>query len=131
MKKKSLALFAILVLLIAGGCHKDENAVGVAPDAPPAGVTNETTAMQSLAVNDPFVRNDEQTFNDAEVAPQEYGNFGAKVEADITPLRYGRFVTSVTRNVTVTVDSSDTTATALVEKTILGTFRIQIGRAHV
>ncbi len=123
--KMSLTLIAIMALLTVAGCRKEESVVGPAPDAPPAGVTNETTAMQSLAVNDPFVRNDEQTFNDAEVAPQEYGNFGAKVAAEITPLRHGRFITSITRQVTVTIDSSDTTAVALVEKTIIGTFRIR------
>jgi hypothetical protein len=125
--KKSLSLLwmctALLGLVLAGGCQKDD-VVNPVTDQPPAGVTNETTAMQSMAVNDQFVQNDEQTFNDAEVAPGDYGNFD-KVLADITPLRYGRFVTSVTRTVTVTVDSSDTTATAVIDKNIVGVFKIR------
>lgn len=124
--KKSLAVLWMLMAvlgLVLGGCQKDQ-IVDPPTEQPPAGVTNESTAMKSMAVNDQFVQNDEQTFNDAEIAPADYGNFG-KVLADVTPLRYGRFVTSVTRTVTVTVDSGDTTAIAVVEKDIIGVFKIR------
>lgn len=115
----ALAVFG----LVLGGCQK-ENIVTPPDDQPPAGVTNESTAMQYQAVNDEFVRNDEQTFNDAEIAPEDYGTFG-KFSADITPLRYGRFVTSVTRTVTVSIEAGDSTAVAVVDKDVIGVFKIR------
>lgn len=124
--KTSMKFFWML-LAVAGlglaGCQKDDI---VAPpgNQPPPGVTNETTSMQNMAVNDAFVRNDEQTFDDEEVAPEDYGTFD-KIEADITPLRFGRFITSVTRTVTLTVDASDTIAVAVVDKDIIGVFKIK------
>jgi hypothetical protein len=119
----AIGLTIALAALALAGCSKD-SVNGPNGDQPPAGVTNETTAMKSMALNDQFVTNDEQTFNDDEVEPQEYGNFD-KVSATLTPLRYGRFVTSITRTVTVTVDSGDTTAVAMVSKDIIGIFKIR------
>jgi hypothetical protein len=112
----------LLFGLFLGGCK--ENIVDPRGDQPPPGVTNEETAMKVMAVNDEFVRNDEQTFDDKEVEPEDYGTFG-KVLADITPLRFGRIITSITRTVTVTVQPGDSMAIALVAKDIIGVFKIR------
>ncbi len=125
MQKSMKFLWMLLAIagLFVAGCKKDD-IITPPGDQVPAGVTNEATAMKSMAVNDAFVRNDEQTFNDGEFGSQNSGNF--ENDSDhVMPLRFGRFITSVTRTVTLTVDSSDTVATALIEKDIIGVFKIK------
>ena len=120
---KFVWMFLAVAGLVLTGCRK-EDIITPLGNEPPAGVTDETSAMKNLAVNDEFVRNDEETFNDAEIVPGEYGTF-EKVSADLTPLRYGRFITSITRTVTLTIDSSDTIAVAVIDKDIVGVFKIK------
>jgi hypothetical protein len=116
----------LVAALLITGCTKNESQVD---SAAPAGVTNEVQAMQSLAVADAFVQNDELTMADQSIQTFNYGTFG-KVDAAITPLRWGRFVTSVTKTVTTTTQPGDTIAIAVVEKLITGTLKIQ-GRTGV
>jgi hypothetical protein len=121
----------ILMLMAAGlaglllvGCSKDS--VGPETEAPPVGVSNEQQAMQFAAVNDEFVKNDEETFDDQALEPEDYELVGlTKISADIRPLRFGRFITSVTRTVTVTVQPGDTISVAEVSKDILGVFKVR------
>jgi hypothetical protein len=118
-----LCLVATMTLLVVG-CQK-----GTEPDAQvPPGVTNEEQAMKYFAENDEFVVNDEVTFTDKDVQPFEYGTFG-KVDAAVTPLRFGRIVTNITRSTTVAVQPGDTISIALVQKTVVGTFKIRALRA--
>ena len=125
MKKSLVVLWTALALagLLITGCKKND---GTGPDAnqAPPGVTNEQNAMQYYASNDGFVQNDEQTFDDKEIDPIDYGTFG-KIDAAITPLRFGRFITSVTRTVNITVMPGDSIAIAHVHKDIIGTFKIK------
>lgn len=122
MKKSLLFLLSASVLtgMFVGGCHKDD---GLDEQAP-AGVTNEEQAMKYYATNDEFVVNEEETFADKSVETFDYGTFG-KVNAAITPLRWGRLITSVTRNVSSTIQPGDTVSISLVEKTIIGTLKIR------
>jgi hypothetical protein len=124
--KKSLALLwtmAATVGLLVVGCNK--NTSGPDEETAPPGVTDERSAIVYNAINDEFVKNDEQTFADQEVQPTDYGYLAGKVNAPITPLRWGRFITSVTRNVTVTIQPGDTIAIARVHKIISGTLKIR------
>ncbi len=123
MKKSMLFLSSLLLAagVLVSGC-KDSS--GPEEEIAPSGVTNEEQAMKYYATSDEFVANDEVTIADAEVQPFDYGTFG-KIDATVTPIRWGRFITSVTRTVTTTVEPGDTLATALVEKTIVGTLKIR------
>lgn len=123
MKKSLMLLSSLLVAagVFIGGCKNDN---GPDEDLAPSGVTNEEQAMTYYATSDEFVTNDEVTFDDEAIQPFEYGSFG-KIDASVTPIRWGRFISSVTRIVTTTVEPGDTTAKALVEKTIVGTLKIR------
>jgi len=125
--KRSLAtmggLLAVAGLLIAGCSKEGLNGTADLTQTPPAGVTNETQAMQSLAMTDAFVQNDELTFADQAVQPMDYGTFG-KIDAAIMPLRWGRFITGVTKTVTTTVQG-DTLAFTHVAKVVTGTLKIK------
>jgi len=123
--KRSIVLL-ILLAAVAGiwvtGCKQDQGP----GEQPPAGVSNEQQAIIYSAANDEFVKNDEITFSDADVQPTDYANFGlAKTDAAVTPLRWGRSFTSVTKNVTTTVQPGDTIAIAKIEKTLTGELRIK------
>lgn len=125
MSRSAFWLAAFLAGSILAGCSKDDVA-GTDDDqgTAPVGVNNETEAMKYYAAQDEFVKNDEATFTDDEMQPTDYGTFG-KIDAAITPLRWGRFVSTVTTNITVTVQTGDSLAIAHVEKTIEGTFRVR------
>src|SRR5512135_2277580 len=123
--KRSLVLlllgFAVSGLFLAG-CNKDN---GPASTTDPAGVVNETTAMQYAAQSDPFVQNDEATFADQAVTDANASTFG-KVDSAIIPVRWGRFINpgGITRTITVTTLPGDTIAMVNVQKDILGNFAI-------
>ncbi|MBM2842020.1 MAG: hypothetical protein HW412_2548 [Bacteroidetes bacterium] len=125
MKKSYAMLLAAMAVvgLLATGCNKDN---GNGPDeSAPTGVSNEQSARAYFATNDEFVKNDEQTIDDQDVQPTDYGTFG-KVDANITPLRWGRFVRNVVRTVTRdTVLPGDTIAFVHIHKVITGVFRIR------
>jgi hypothetical protein len=125
MKKSYAMLLAVMAVvgLLATGCNKD---TGNGPDeSAPVGVTNEQSARAYFATNDEFVKNDEQTIDDQELQPTDYGTFG-KINAEITPLRWGRFVRTVVRTVTRdTVLPGDTIAFVHIHKVISGVFRIR------
>jgi len=122
MKKSLLFLLSASVLagLFVSGCQKDDGL----NDQAPLGVTNEEQAMKYYAMNDEFVANEEETFADKSVETFDYGTFG-KVDAAVTPLRWGRIISSVTRNVSSTIQLGDTLSISLVEKTIIGTLKIR------
>jgi hypothetical protein len=122
MKKSVLFLLSASVLagMFVSGCSKDDGL----NDQAPIGVTNEEQAMKYYAVNDEFVANEEETFADKSAETFDYGTFG-KVDAAVTPLRWGKIVSSVTRNVSSTIQPGDTISISLVEKTIIGTLRIR------
>lgn len=124
MKRHLVLLWTIpaMVGMLVVGCNKNTN--GPEEDIAPPGVTDERSAIVYEAINDEFVKNDEQTFADQEVQPTDYGLLG-KVNAEIIPLRWGRFITSVTRNVTVTIQPGDTIAIARVHKIINGVLKIR------
>jgi hypothetical protein len=122
MRTEKLWISAALVGALLAGCAKD-NGTGPGSQAP-AGVTNEQSAMQYYASNDPFVMNDEITFADQAVQATDYGTFG-KIDAAVTPLRWGRFITSVTKNVTITVQPGDSLSIALIQKTLNGDLKIR------
>lgn len=124
--KQSLALLWTIVAtvgLLVVGCNKTAN--GPENEAPPAGVTDEQSAMKVAAENDEFVKNDEITFSDQAIASTEYAYVAGVIQAEVTPLRWGRFITSVTRQVTVTIQPGDTIAVAHVHKVINGTLKIK------
>lgn len=122
MKTEKLWVSVALVGALLAGCAKDN---GTGPDSQaPAGVTNEQSAMQYYAANDSFVKNDEITFADQAVQTTDYGTFG-KIDAAIMPLRWGRFITSVTKNITITVQPGDSLAIALIQKTLNGELKIR------
>jgi len=123
--KKSLAMLwglPVVAGMLIAGCTKDSG--GPVTDAPPAGVTNETEAIQSMAASDEFVQNEEVTMADQDMETMDYGTFG-KIDAAVTPLRWGRFVTSVTTTVTTTVQTGDTIAIANVVKLIAGSLKVR------
>ncbi len=125
--KKTLTILWILSLVISlavVGCKKDD-VTGTTSDQAPAGVTNEQSAMKYFAQNDEFVNNDEVAFTDKSIAPTDYDETVAKVDAAITPLRWGRFVTSVTRTVTVTTQPGDTISVARIDRAITGVLKIR------
>ncbi|HXG00743.1 MAG TPA: hypothetical protein VNL69_08145, partial [Bacteroidota bacterium] len=124
MKRHLALLWTIpaMVGMLVVGCNKNTN--GPEEDIAPPGVTDERSAIVYQAVNDEFVKNDEETFADQEVQPTDYGLLG-KVNAEIIPLRWGRFITSVTRTVTVTIEPGDTIAIAHVHKIINGVLKIR------
>jgi hypothetical protein len=119
--QRSLLIATVLVGLFVAGCNKDSGPV----DQAPAGVTNEEFAMKYYAANDEFVKNDEITFADQAIEPTDYGTFG-KIDADVTPLRWGRFITSINKQVTITVQPGDTISISEIEKTITGTLKIRV-----
>ncbi len=124
--KKSLAMLwtiAALVGTLLVGCTKNTN--GPEDETPPAGVTDEQSAMKVAAENDEFVKNDELSFADQEITATDYIYLSGRVEASITPIRWGRFIRSVTRRVTTTIQPGDTIANAQVHKTITGTLKIR------
>ena len=129
--KRVFSLFGVLSLL-AGltlmGCQKD-NSTGPASDQPPAGVTNEQTAMVNSAAADEFVTNaaDVYAFADPAVAPTNYSDATglSKTDTSITPLRWGRFITSVTRTINLNVLPGDTMAVAHVTRAVSGTLKIR------
>ncbi len=129
--KRGFALFGGVVIL-AGltitGCKKDDNAL-TSSDQAPAGVTNEQTAMANAAASDEFVTNsaDVYSFGDQAMAPTDYndGTSLSKTDTAITPLRWGRFITSVTRNITVSVQPGDTLAYAHVTRSVSGVLKIK------
>ena len=123
--KHGLAVLSGMVgmaALLAAGCSNQPS--GPNTDVAPAGVTNETDAMKSQALQDQFVANTEETFQDDAIEPMDYGTFG-KVEAAITPLRFGRFITSVTATATVTTQPGDSIAIVNIQKTIEGVLKIK------
>lgn len=124
MKKPFVLLWTIVATmgLLIVGCNKNAN--GPDDEIAPPGVSDERSAIIYQAVNDEFVKNDEQTFADQEVQPTDYGLLG-KIDAAITPLRWGRFINSVTRTVTVTIQPGDSIAIAHVHKVISGVLKIQ------
>ncbi len=121
--KKSM-LFLLSASLLAGmfvaGCDKSDGL----DDQAPLGVTNEEQAMEFYVLNDEFVTNEEETFADKSIETFDYGTFG-KVDAAVTPFRWGRIISSVTRNVSSTIQPGDTISISLVEKTIIGTLKIR------
>jgi hypothetical protein len=124
--KRSLALLwtiAATVGLLVVGCNK--NTTGPDDETAPAGVTDEESAMKVSAENDEFVKNDELTFADQEIAATDYSYISGQIQSDITPLRWGRFISSITRQVTVTRQPGDSIAVARVHKTINGTLKIR------
>ena len=126
MKNHKAVMFGVFVaaLFLGTGCSKQSDGGPNADANPPAGVTNEATSMQTQAISDAFVGNDELTFADQAVQPSTYGTFG-KIDAAVTPLRWGRFITSVTRTATTTVQAGDTLALTHVAKIVSGTFKIK------
>ncbi|MER3522809.1 MAG: hypothetical protein C4326_01750 [Ignavibacteria bacterium] len=124
MKKPFALLWTIVATmgLLIVGCNKNAN--GPEDETAPPGVTDERSAIVYQAVNDEFVKNDEQTFADQEVQPTDYGLLG-KIDAAITPLRWGRFINSITRTVTVTIEPGDSIAIARVHKVINGVLKIR------
>jgi hypothetical protein len=132
MKRSFAGLWstAALVGLLVIGCNKDNNPITNNDNTPPAGVTNEQSAMQYYALNDDFVKNDEQTMADmasetAEPPMTDYNESLGKIDSAITPLRWGRFIRSIDRNVTVTVLPGDTMSVAAVHKTFHGVLVIK------
>lgn len=111
----------LLVLGMFIGCNHDSSNP---EEQPPAGVTNEIEAIQQMASSDEFVVNTDMTFNDDDLQPGDYGDFG-KIDAAITPLRFGRFIRRVVPTVEVNVLAGDTVAIAHVHKDITGVFKIQ------
>ena len=127
MNKLSVNVGAVLLLaiLLIMGC-KTNNTVGPESERPPDGVTSEQSAMQQLALQDGFVQNDEQTFDDDAVELMDYETLGLyKPISEITPLRFGRFIDSITTRVLITAQPGDSTAIALVTKNIFGKFKIK------
>ncbi len=123
MKKSLATLWTAMAMvgLLVTGCNNGNDP----EESAPSGVTNEQSARQYFATNDEFVKNDEQTIDDQEVQPTDYGTFG-KIDANITPLRWGRFVRSVVRTVTRdSVAPGDSIAFVHIHKVITGTFRIR------
>ncbi len=108
--------------LLAAGCSNQPSGPD-SGDVAPAGVTNEVESMKAQALQDQFVANTEETFQDDAVEPMDYGTFG-KTDAAITPIRFGRFITSVTRTATVTTEPGDTIAIVNIQKTIEGVLKI-------
>jgi hypothetical protein len=111
-----------IVGLFATGCNKSAN--GPEDENAPTGVTNEQSARLYFANNDEFVNNDEQSIDDQEVQPTDYGTFG-KIDAAITPLRWGRFVRNVSRTATDTVYRGDSIAVVHIRKVITGVLKIR------
>ncbi len=121
--KTSYAAFVILAAMVGPGvmgCNR-ETAPG---EQSPSGVSDEVSAMQYYAANDAFVRSDEMTFADSDIEPMDYTTFG-KIDAAVAPLRWGRIITSVTRNITITVQPGDTLAIGNVERIVSGNLRIR------
>lgn len=124
--KKSLAMLWTLAAIVGTllvGCTKNTN--GPDEETAPPGVTDEQSAMKFAAENDEFVKNDELSFADQEIAATDYIYLAGHIEASITPLRWGRFITSVTRQVTTTIQPGDTIAIAHVHKIINGILKIR------
>ena len=125
--KKSLALLwtiAATVGLLVVGCNKNANGPeddGIAP----SGVTDEQSAMKYYAVNDEFVKNDEQTFADQDIQPTDYGYLSSILDPPIIPLRWGRFIDSVSYRFTLEIQTGDTIAIGRLHKNINGRLKIK------
>ena len=122
------SIHVLLATMLAGslflaGCSKDDAIVDPL-NQPPAGVTNEQSAIQYYALADEFSSNTDVTMDDGELQPAEYGLVG-KIAADITPLRFGRIIRSITRNVELEYEPGDSIAVAKVTKDIYGVFKIR------
>lgn len=119
-------LFAALALaagVLLTGCTKEDSIVDPT-NQPPAGVTDERSAISQSAASDEYSSNGESTMHDGEMQPASYSSFG-EISADITPLRFGRFITRVTKSVEVEFEEGDSTAVATVTKDIYGVFKIR------
>ncbi len=129
--KRVFPLFGVLALL-AGltitGCRKDDTTAPTG-DQPPAGVTNEQTAMANSASTDEFVTNaaDVYAFADPGVAPTNYSDATglSKTDTAINPLRWGRFISSISRTIDVNILPGDTMAFAHITRTVIGTLKIR------
>ena len=119
----SLSTALLAGALLLGGCSGNDTIVDPLSQPPP-GVADESAAIRYLALNDGFPANTEQTINDGEVQPAEYGLVG-KVAADITPLRFGRIIRSVAKTVEITREPGDSVAEAMITRDIVGVFRIR------
>lgn len=127
-------LFAALTLAGAtflAGCNKEDAIVDPA-NQPPAGVTDERSAIQQSALSDEYSSNSERTMDDGEMQPASYessGGIGAEVgveiDAEIRPLRFGRFIKNVTRQVVIEFGDGDSVAEAKVTKDIYGVFKVR------
>ncbi len=125
--KKSLALLwtiAATVGLLVVGCNKNTNGPEDDGIAPP-GVTDEQSAMKYYAINDEFVKNDEQTFADQDVQPTDYGYLSSILDPPIIPLRWGRFIDSVSYRFTLEIQTGDTIAIGRLHKNINGRLKIK------
>ncbi len=125
MKRSLAMMWTVLatVGMLVTGCNKNTN--GPEEETAPPGVTDEQTSMKTQAENDEFVKNDELTFADQAIAATDYAYVVGSINASVTPLRWGRFISSVTRQVTTTIQPGDTIAIARVHKTITGTLKIK------
>ncbi len=123
--KSTILFFALLLAgsIFLAGCSKDDAIVDPL-NQPPAGVTNEQSSINYMALADEFSANTEATMNDGDLQPAEYGLVG-KVAADIKPLRFGRVIRSITRNVEIEYEAGDSIAVAFVTKDIYGVFKIR------
>jgi len=123
--KSTILFFALLLAgsIFLAGCSKDDSIVDPL-NQPPAGVTNEQSSINYMALADEFSANTEATMDDGDLQPAEYGLVG-KVAADLTPLRFGRIIRSITRNVEIHYETGDSVAEAMVTKDILGVFKVR------
>lgn len=127
-------LFSALLLagsLFLAGCNKEDAIVDPA-NQPPAGVTDERSAIQQSALGDEYSSNSEPTMEDGEMQPASYessggisSEIGVEIDAAIRPLRFGRFIHRVVRNVEVEFESGDSVAEAKVTKDIYGVFKVR------
>ena len=122
MKMHNAVMGGMLALggLFIAGCTRHD---GGPVDASSTSV-NQLAQIQTQALADPFVQNDQATFADQSLQPTDYGTLG-KIDAPITPLRWARIITGVSRTVTTTILPGDTMAVAHIVKTITGTFKVK------
>ncbi|HTR99887.1 MAG TPA: hypothetical protein VML00_09055 [Bacteroidota bacterium] len=122
MKMHNAVIGGMLALggLFIAGCTKHD---GGPVDASSTNV-NQLQQIQTQALADPFVQNDQATFADQSPQPTDYGTLG-KIDAPITPLRWARIISGVSRTVTTTILPGDTMAVAHIVKTITGTFKVK------
>jgi hypothetical protein len=127
MKKSMLFLgfLAAVVGMLISGCTKKDS---LGPADQSTGVTSEKAVMVAAAVSDAFVANGAEVyaFADPRVAPTDYNESVAKTDSMYAPHRWGRFITSTSEKTTTLSVSGDTLATALVQRTVSGTFKVRM-----